>query len=97
MPPKRRSSMRGLSNETKKQVDRMLSDEEAELLSRTTIDFESLRPQVSDTETYDKLIAVVKDATDRNLAVTQLKERLQQLGKKGIAVAKQVAALIKSA
>lgn len=57
-------------------------------LSRTEID--ALVPGTSDIETYDKLMTIVKEASRKNIAVAELKGRIETLGKLGIEIAKKV-------
>lgn len=60
-------------------------------LSRTEID--ALTPDITDLQKYDQLIAVVKDASSRNLAQAELKNRVERLGKIAVTIAKKVPSL----
>ena len=62
-------------------------------LSRAEID--KLIPGTADLDTYDQLIAVVKDASRRNLAQAELKGQIQKLGKLAVTIAKTVPVLAK--
>ena len=75
-------------------TDAELADQELQLLMDTDIDWDSLRPEVSDQEAYDELIAAVKEATAQNENIAQLKERLTSLGEGGVALIKKVVRLI---
>ena len=95
MVPKKRISMGKLAGETAAKVDQMLSDQEADLISKTTINWESLRLKVTDKATFDKLVSAVEEATRKNENIAQLKERVQKLGSEALKVARQVVSLIK--
>ena len=83
-----------LGDQVFKETDKELTDEEAELLLRTSIDWDALRPKVTDSAVYDQLIAVVNEATQRNESIAQLNDRLKQLGKEGVGLAKKVIGLL---
>jgi len=86
--------MANLGNKTFDRTDDELSDDEALLLLNTNINWEELRPEVTDHEVYDKLINIVQEATQKNENLAQLKDRLKTLGKEGFAVAKKIIKLI---
>lgn len=60
-------------------------------LSREQID--AMTPDSTDVETYDALIAIVKDASKKNLAQAALKANIEKLGAVGIRIAKKVTGL----
>ena len=60
-------------------------------LSREEID--DMTPDSTDVETYDALIAVVKDASKKNLDQAALKANVEKLGAVGIRIAKKVSGL----
>ena len=76
-------------------ADELLKEELTALRNAMTTDLEALRPQVTDKETYDQLIAVVKEATQRNESIAQLESRIKNLGTAAVKTFKEVAALIK--
>ncbi len=78
-------------------ADALLSEELSALKSASQSDLVALRPKISDQETYDKLIAIVSEATQQNMSLAELKDRLQQVGKAGLAIAKEVAGLLSKA
>jgi len=94
MAKKKRSSMGKLAHETAEEVDQILADEEADLLLRTSINWDELRPQVNDKESYEKLIAAVEEATRKNESIAQLKKRIFDLGEGVKKVAKEVVDMI---
>jgi hypothetical protein len=86
--------MGGLSRKTKDRVDSELREDEIALLLRTQVDLESLRPHVSDEESFNKLVAVVTGVTGRNASLAELKERILALGEGTANVAKEIAGLV---
>ena len=86
--------MAKLGDQTFKKTNQEFADEEAELLLRTSIDWEALRPKVTDSALYDQLIAIVNEATQKNESIAQLKNRLSQLGKEGFNLVKKVVKFI---
>jgi hypothetical protein len=84
-----------LSKEARKKVDLELKDEEITLLEDTKVDLESLRPQISDEESFNKLIEAVKAATDHNESIAELRQRITDFGEGAVKVAKEVFDIIK--
>jgi hypothetical protein len=74
-------------------ADAALKTDEVALLARTSVDLAALRPQVGDPASFDKLIAAVNESTRCNESIAQLKQRITDLGKGALAVAKEVAAI----
>jgi N-acetylglucosamine kinase-like BadF-type ATPase len=94
MTQKRPGRMAKLGEQAYKETEQELADEEVELLLVTSIEWETLRPQVTNDAIYDQLIAAVNEATQRNESIAQLSKRLQQLGEEGQALAKKVIRLL---
>jgi hypothetical protein len=88
--------MGNISKKTKDRVDEMLKDDELKLLRDTEVDLESLRPQVSDDESFNKLIEAVQAATGQNENIAQLRERIESLGEGVVKVGKEVFDIIKA-
>ncbi len=86
--------MSRLGDQVFDETDRELADEEVGILLRTSIDWEGLRPQVTNAAVYDQLIAVVQESTRKNESIAQLRGRLQQLGQEGLKLVKKVIGLI---
>ena len=84
------ANMRRRSKKSVTRVNTKLEDTELEMLRGSTIDWEALRPQVEDSETYDKLIAEVNASTAANESIAALKTRLVKLGAAGATVIKKV-------
>lgn len=57
-------------------------------LSREELD--QITPDTTDLETYDQLITVVKEASAANIAQAELKNRIMELGKIAVSIAKHV-------
>jgi hypothetical protein len=88
------AGMGKLAHETKLKVDAELKEEEAAVLLSTKTDWESLRPQVADQESYYKLIAAVKEGQQKNITAAELKEKIETLGKGVVEVAAKVGPLL---
>jgi len=86
--------MDDLADKAEQETNEALRDTELKLLLETRIDWNALRPQIADQETYDTLIAAVQSATAQNESIAQLKARIVALGSAGIAVAGKVVQLI---
>lgn len=72
-----------LRGKYKKELDGLLG------ISREEID--AITPgRTTDIETYAKLIAVVKEASRRNIAQAELKARIQELGEIALKIAAKV-------
>ena len=76
MSKRKRSSMSKLSGKTKNKVDQELKEEELTILMRSSIDWNALKLKVTDKETYEKLIATVKESTERNESVLSSRQGL---------------------
>lgn len=61
-------------------------------LSKSEID--AITPGITDIETYDALITIVKEASRVNLSQAQLKQRIEDLGAVAIKIAKKVPSLL---
>ena len=77
------NGMRGRARQTSKKIDERLAEVENDLLANTTLDWQSIRPQLSDQAEYDRLMTVVNEATQRNESIGQLVDRLKALGAGG--------------
>ena len=69
----------------KKEINDLLS------LSRSEID--AITPGTTDLDIYDALIEVVKEASRRNLAQAELKDRIERLGEVALKIAKLIPSL----
>jgi hypothetical protein len=82
-----------LADQAADAADAALKNDEVALLARTAVDLNTLRPQVSDKASFDQLIAAVNESTRRNESIAQLQQRITDLGKGALDVAKEVAAI----
>lgn len=87
---KKTGLMGNLAHETVETVNEILADQEMELLLITAIPWEKLKSQISDQESYEKLIAAVHEATRKDENIAQLKVRLEALGVNVMKLAKKV-------
>ncbi len=92
---KMRAELEKQSEDAAKETDEMLSEELDALKSATAADMESLKPKITDKETYDKLIDAVKESNDKNESLAQLGARLKALGETAIKVGKEAVKLLK--
>jgi hypothetical protein len=86
--------MGDLAKKTKDKVDQMLKDREASVLMDTTVDLESLRPNISDGASFDKLMAAVNQATRQNEDIARFKQRIVEMGSEVVKVAKEVIGML---
>ena len=70
-------------------------DQLDELLGLSREEIDRLTPDVTDMETYDRLITVVKEASRMNLRQAELKTQIQSLGEVAVQIAKKSASLAK--
>jgi hypothetical protein len=64
-----------------------------DLLSISRAEIDAITPGTTDLEIYDLLIEVVKEASRRNLAQAELKDRIELLGEIAIKIAKYIPSL----
>ncbi len=91
----RKARLRKLAGESSANTDKLLANELQALADATSSDLEKLRPKITDKETYDKLIAAVKESSSRNEILAQLQSRLETLGKTAVTVGKEAVKLLK--
>jgi len=84
-----------LAKETSKKVDEAISVIEEQVIKVTTINMESLRPQITDKEAFNQLVAIVNEATQRNYSKAELQEKISVLGTNVKDTAIEVASIIK--
>lgn len=85
--------MGDLAEESVNAANARLSEEEAALLRKTTVNLERYRPQIKDAESFNKLIAAVQTSTKNNESVAEFKNRISALGSGVMSVAGKVAKL----
>jgi len=89
------SGMANLAKETRRKVDEAMSIIEEHVIKATTIDMASLRPQITDKEAFDQLLAVVKESTQKNNSIAELQEKISVLGTNVKNTAIEAASIIK--
>jgi hypothetical protein len=89
------NGMDRLADKTKAKTDALLKDDEARVLASTAVDLEELKPLISDHASFDALIKAVDESTAKNESIAQLKQRLTDLGAGVLAVAKEVAGMLR--
>lgn len=76
-------------------ADKALEGDLTKLIAAIHTDIDKLSPDVTDKETYDKLISVVKEATAKNENLAQIVTRVKSLGKGAVELAKKLSGLVK--
>lgn len=92
---KMRAELEKQSEDAVKETDEMLSEDLDVLKNATVSDMESLKPKITDKETYDNLIDAVKESIGKNESLAQLEARLKTLGTTAIKVGKEAVKLLK--
>ena len=86
--------MKEKAAESAANADALLENELHALQKATKTDLDSLRPKVSDPETYKKLMDIVDQSSRANENIGQLKSRLEEAGSQVIDLAKKVYGLL---
>ncbi len=94
MSPKS-SGMSKLRKKAVEKTNQKFAEKELELLLSTKVDLRSLRPQVSDSETFNKLIDAVEKSNAKNENIGELKNRIENLGELGLKVANELISILK--
>ncbi|MBI4848711.1 MAG: hypothetical protein HY808_09085 [Nitrospirae bacterium] len=92
----KKAELKKRSQESKQKTDALLSEEIQALQQAASSDLQRLRPKVSDSETYEKLIKAVNEASAKNEGIAELKNRIEKLGEVAVKVGKEVVTLLKS-
>lgn len=72
---------------------RAVLDEDVKAVMDEVARIEELKPDTADQETYDKIIKIVQEATDKNLSIATLKENIEKLGEGAVALFKEMAGI----
>ena len=75
---------------------RELLDAEIEAIMDNVARIDELKPTTADAETYNRLVEVVKGATNRNESTATLKENVKKLGSSAVSLFKEMAAIAKA-
>lgn len=82
------------ARETREKVDKSLQIIEQQILQKTTSKLEALRPQISDQETFDKLLDIVNEATSNNNNLGSLKDNISKLGVAGRDILSKIVSIL---
>ena len=88
------AKLRGASGQSAEAADKELADDLEKIQQANTIDLENLKPQLSDKQAFDALVAAVKEATAHNENLAQLQTRIKTLGESVVRVAGKAAKLL---
>jgi len=88
------AKLRGASRRSAEAVDQELAADFAKLQQANTVDLEALKPQLSDDEAFDALVAAVRDSTARNENLAQLQIRIKALGENVVGLASKAVKLL---
>ena len=88
------NGMRNRARRTRERVDARLADIENDLIAATTLDWDSIRPDLVDQAEYDRLMEIVEKSTQRNENIGQFVSRLKELGEGGVALLEKVKTFI---
>ncbi len=75
-----KNKLKQKSNESAAKTDVLLADELTALKKATHTNLESIRPKITDQDSYSKLITIVEEANRNNINVGMLKERIEKAG-----------------
>lgn len=89
----RRRELQEMAAKITEEFDGLYADQLKNLLAISRDEIDAITPDGTDLETYAQLIEVVKDASRRNLAQAELKERVVSLGELAVKISKKVAGL----
>lgn len=84
------NGMRNRAKKAKDKVDKKFADRETELIRNTTFDWASIKPDLADDAEYERLMAIVKESTEKNETLGQLVTRLKGVVDGGVALAEKV-------
>jgi hypothetical protein len=90
-----KEKLRKKSAESAARANLLLAEELNSLRRMTRTDQETLRPKITDQKAYDELIAIVEEASSKNMDLALLQQRLEKLGSNVVQVGKEVLRLLK--
>lgn len=88
-----RRELTRIIDQTRAEFEGKYGEELQSLLGLSKEQLEEISPQVESTEVYAHLIAVVRNASARNLSIAQLRSRIRALGEVAVEIAKKVPGL----
>jgi replicative DNA helicase len=83
------------AREARKKYDESIYIIEEKVIKTTTVNLERLRPQITDKEAFNQLIAVINEATQKNYNIAELQEKIFVLGANVKDTVIEVASIIK--
>jgi hypothetical protein len=88
-----RRDLTRIIDETRAEFEGKYGEELKALLGLSAEELEEIAPRLESTEVYAQLIAVVRNASVKNLSVARLKARIRALGEVAVAIARKVPGL----
>jgi len=88
-----RRELTRIIDQTRAEFEGKYGEELQGLLGLSREQLEEITPEVDGTEVYAQLIAVVRNASAKNLSIAQLRSRIRALGEVAVAFAKRVPGL----
>jgi len=90
-----KNKLKQKSNESAAKTDVLLDEELTALKKATRTNLESIRPKITDQDSYNKLITIVEEANKNNINIGTLKERIEKARSAVVTVAKEASKFIK--
>jgi hypothetical protein len=84
-----RRDLTRIIDETRAEFEGKYGEELQALLGLSTDELEEIAPRLESTEVYAQLIAVVRNASAKNLSVARLRARIRTLGEVAVAIAEE--------
>jgi len=88
-----REEIRKAIQETDKELSGRYGKEIEDLLGLSRAEIDAISPGTTDLATYETLMKVVKEASRKNIAQAELRNRIVALGNTAVTIAKKSAAL----
>ena len=88
-----RRDLTRIIDETRAEFEGKYGEELQALLGLSTDELEEIAPRLESTEVYAQLIAVVRNASAKNLSVARLRARIRTLGEVAVAIARKIPGL----
>ena len=88
-----RRDLTRIIDETRAEFEGKYGEELQALLGLSMEELEEIAPRLESTEVYAQLIAVVRNASAKNLSVARLKARIRALGEVAVALARKISGL----
>jgi hypothetical protein len=89
-----RDELEKASQESIEETNALLAGEYNALKKATRKDLDALRPKVSDPALYEKILPIILEATQNNMALAEFQQRLECLGAGAVKFGKEVVKLL---